>query len=402
MQRQYLDFNEKFLLTLYFSSKNSTLITRAMKLMFLYDEVFNIKEKVELDYIPYDFGPFADNFQLNLTPLITEELVSYRELCRADYISLDCIKEYFFNETNKKKLIKVLQQDYLNQEKYCQDIKLIKKLSQIYDRSRTKNLIQMCYYLKPEYSKNSIISDQINLLDRNFNQNVLIDLVTDIDKDHLLSLLKYRNGILDLFNIEENHRERESFCMILKNISSAMKTSDNLRKELLVHAIENIGVQDSNESYKMLKYKLLEFLSFDPEFIVNYDNRKQFLIFLLKSLQLNWPLKKNSIIEFRNLTKEYRKYVKIRNYRHYIDPLILGEGDLKIELAIKPKPQKHKKVADYSLDQVNIVDERKLKETILIESEISSFYEEYSIKDAQDLEESITEFDDIESTEETK
>ncbi len=390
------------MLTLYFSRNNSTLITRAMKLMFLYDEVFNIKEREELDYIPYDFGPFADNFQLNLTPLITEEIISYRELCKSEYISLDCVKDFFINEKNRKKLVKVLEQDYINQDKYYEDIKLIKFLSQIYVQSRTNDLIQLCYYLKPEFTKKSIIRDKINLLDRHFNQNAFINLVTILNRDHLLSLLDNKNGILDLFKIEQNHNERDNFSLLLNNISSSVMNSDEVEKEIFVHTIENIGVQDENKSYNMLKYKLLEFLSFDPSFIQSYNNKRQFLVYFLKSLQFNWPLNKYSAIKFRDLVKDYRKSTNLNYYKEYIDPLRLDEENLKIDLTIKLKPKSYKERIDISFDQIDYSIISPSDENILIESKISSFYEEYSQKDAQELEESITEQDDLESVEAAK
>ena len=198
-----LDFNEKFLLTLYFSSNNHTKIPRAMKLMFLFNEVFNIGEKKELHFIAYDYGPFANNFQLNLTPLIVEEIVTYREVCRSEIVSLDCIKEYFFNQIHKEKLINILENDYINQQKYINQIGVIKHLSELFDENRRSELIQFCYYLKPKFSENSIIKKKINKLDKTFNQKAIIKLISALDGEPILKLLDYSNGILKIFNIDE-------------------------------------------------------------------------------------------------------------------------------------------------------------------------------------------------------
>ncbi|KKK80626.1 hypothetical protein LCGC14_2821620, partial [marine sediment metagenome] len=80
MSLRNLDFNEKILLILYYSKIHTTLITRAMKLMFLLEEIFELKGESDLDFISYNLGPFAVNFQTNIAPLITEQLISYEEV----------------------------------------------------------------------------------------------------------------------------------------------------------------------------------------------------------------------------------------------------------------------------------------------------------------------------------
>ena len=152
----------------------------------------------------------------------------------------------------------------------------------------------------------------------------------------------------------------------------------------------------------MLKYKLLEFLSFDSTFIQSYDNIRQLLVFFLKSLQFNWPLKKYSAIKFRDLVRDYRKSTNLQYYEEYMDPLRLDEENLKIDLTIKLKPKGHKERTDIRFDQIDYSIISPSDENILIESKIPSFYEEYSQEDAQELEESITEYDDLESVEATK
>ena len=144
MESWNLDFEEKFLLMLYFSEENNTLITRAMKLMFLFERVFEIKSKNELEFIAYDLGPFAKNFQLYITPLITEELVGYREFCdnNLNYISESYYKEYFLHEKRKRDIKTTLEKEYIYKKKYKTLIELIKSLTIVYNKNHLKDLIR--------------------------------------------------------------------------------------------------------------------------------------------------------------------------------------------------------------------------------------------------------------------
>ena len=132
MESINLDFEEKFLLMLYFSEENNSLITRAMKLMFLFEQIFDIKGENELEFIAYDLGPFAKNFQINITPLITEELIGYREFCDSNlnYISESYYKEYFLTEKRKVEIKTVLEKEYIKKKNYKYPIELIKFLAQ--------------------------------------------------------------------------------------------------------------------------------------------------------------------------------------------------------------------------------------------------------------------------------
>lgn len=385
-----LDFNEKFLLTLYFSNRNYTKITRAMKLMFLFNEVFNIGEKKELSYIAYDYGPFANNFQSNLTPLIVEEIVTYREVCRSETVTLDCTKEYSFNQVHKEKLINILENDYINQQKYFTQIGVIKYLSELFDENRRSELIQFCYYLKPKFSENSIIKKKINKLDKSFNQKAIINLISDLEGEPVMKLLDYSNEILNIFNIDEEHIEKNNLLSLLDGMKKLLLRGDD-KKDFLIHIMDNMSIDDSERSFKMLKYKLLEILSIPSNTFKSNSSKTNFIIFLLKSLQLNWPLDKKSEKIFRKISSEYRRNLKIDEYKDGLEPLIIDEKNFEPKLILKSKY-----IGNFVKN--NIAEEKspsyKLHtKELLVETTASNLYDEYSKTNEEELDISTTEDD---------
>lgn len=385
-----LDFNEKFLLTLYFSSRNHTKITRAMKLMFLFNEVFNIGEKKELHFIAYDYGPFANNFQLNLTPLIVEEIVTYREVCRSEIVSLDCTKEYSFNQIHKEKLINILENDYINQQKYINQIGVIKYLSELFDENRRSELIQFCYYLKPEFSENSIIKEKINKLDKTFNQKAIIKLISALDGEPILKLLDYSNGILNIFNIDEEHNEKNNLLSLLDGVKKSLHRGDD-KKDFLIHIMDNMSIDDSEKSLKMLKYKLLEFLSIPSNIFKSNSSKRNFIIFLLKSLQLNWPLDNKSEKIFRKISLEYRKNLKVDEYKGGLEPLIIEEKNFEPKIILKSKYIDNF-VKNNKVEEKTPSDKLHTKE-LFVETTASNLSDEYSETDEEELDISTTEDD---------
>jgi len=361
-----------------------------MKLMFLFDEVFNIKDKKELDYIAYDYGPFADNFQLNLTPLIVEEIVSYREVSRTEHISLDCTKEYFLNQDHKDKLINVLENDYISQNKYINELKVIRYLSEFFDETHTPELIQFCYYLKPEFSEKSIIKEKIDKLDKNYNQNVIIKLISDLEKEPLLKLLDHSNGILTIFNIYENHNEKRNLLLLLNGVEQLIHRGDD-KRDLIIDIIDNMSIGEAEKTFKLLKYKLLEFISIPFDIFKNIKSKKNFIIYLLKSLQLNWPLDENSEKIFRNITQEYRKNLKFDKYKDGLEPLIIEETFF--EHKIIPKLKHINGFVNYYRTQDKQPSHKLHLDQFIYETVASNLYDEYSPTDEEELDTTTTELD---------
>jgi hypothetical protein len=259
MSFKNLDFNEKILLLLYFSENHKTLITRAMKLMFLFEELFEIKGDENLNFISYKLGPFAENFQINIAPLINEQIISYKEICdrNSTYIPIDCKRLYHLNPERETEVGNVLKENYINNLNLKNEIQIIEILSKYYDDLHYMDLVQLCYFIKPEFTNKSLIKEDVINHNKSFNQNLIINLIEILDKENFIRLFSNIDGILEIFSTYENNFERESFKSILIHFINSIKKQTEIDKKSLINTIDNISIKENEEIYKTLKYKLL-------------------------------------------------------------------------------------------------------------------------------------------------
>ena len=383
MSLRNLDFNEKILLILYYSKIHTTLITRAMKLMFLLEEIFELKGESDLDFISYNLGPFAVNFQTNITPLITEQLISYEEVFdkNSNFIPLDSKRLYQINPERKKEIETVLKDNYINNSDLKKEIKLIKILSVHYDHEHLTDLIQLCYYLKPKFTQKSIIKEQIKAHSKFFNQEVILKMIYSLDEGNIIKLFSNLDGILNLFCRNEKNIEKEHFYSILGEISQAIKAKSQINKKHLVFTIDNISINDPDESYKFLKYKLLEVLTFEKTHLTSLDSKKEFLKFFLKSLQLNYPLNKASIEKLRLHFNELKNSLEFIDYKDQLPELEINYEEFKNELrSIKKEEKKQIIRRDKTTESKKIEEiQTKITDFKLIE-EIDEFSEKDDIE----------------------
>lgn len=383
MEKLKLDFDEKFLLILHFSKKNHTLITRAIKILFLIEEIFNLKGENELEFIPYDYGPYALNFNINVTPLINEELISYRDTK---------FKEFFFNKKRKPEIIKVLKEELIENNLYHDEIELIMKISNYYDHSHTNELIQLCYFLKPKFTAFSYIKEDIKNVDMKYNQNHIIDFFTFLKKKYFLKLLEHFDGILKLFNINENNIERDNFYDLLHAFLLSIKKDTELNVENYVKIVDNISTKDSFKTYKFLKFKLLEFFLFRSTDKYSFEEFRKILIFIFKSLTLDWPLDKNSMQKFKGFYIELKPLIKFESIDEKLEPLNINYEQLKKEL-------------DQHLKSKKIKEMKKTVEIVHKYSEITHYMriitpEKYNLVESIEDDFSKEEIDELEKSEE--
>ncbi len=383
MSLSNLDFNEKILLILYYSKVHTTLITRAMKLMFLLEEIFELKGESDLDFISYNLGPFAVNFQTNIAPLITEQLISYEEVFEknSNFIPIDSKRLYQINPERKKEIESILKDNYINNSDLKKEIKLIKILSVHYDHEHLTDLIQLCYYLKPKFTQKSIIKEQIIAHNKFFNQEVILKMIYSLDEGYIIKLFSNLDGILNLFCRNEKNIEKEHFYSILEEIRQGIKAKSQINKKHLVFTIDNISIDDPDESFKFLKYKLLEVLTFEKTHLTSLDSKKEFLKFFLKSLQLNYPLNKTSIEKLRLHFNELKNSLEFIDYKDQLPELEIDYEEFKNELRSIKKEEKKQIIRREKTTESKKIEEiqTKITDFKLIE-EIDEFSEKDDIE----------------------
>ena len=387
MERKNLDFEEKFLLLLYFSKDNNTLITRAMKLMFLFEKIFEIKTENELEFIAYDLGPFAKDFQIYITPLITEELVAYREFCDSNlnYISESYYKKYFFNEKRKGEIKTILENEYLYNKYYKNPIKLIKFLTEFYNQAHSRDLIQLCYFIEPEFAQNSVIDEEVEYYNRSYNQKFILKAVLFLSENHLLKLFRNLEGVLKIFNIRGDNIEKENFRLFLEEHLNAVRNKSGININKAIEIIDNISIRDQNKTYKFLKFKLLEIYSLINEEEINLGTIRLLLHYFFKSLTLQWALNENNMKKFRNIIKELKKKIQLISIKDDQPPLSIDYSLLKKELENDFQKKTIKKIKDRN--EVGIQkEELEYKGDFLIDKKnFPNIFEEFSEEELEEL-----------------
>ena len=387
MEKINLDFEEKFLLMLYFSEENNTLITRAMKLLFLFEQIFDIRSQNDLEFIAYDLGPFAKNFQINITPLITEELIGYREFCDNDlnYISESYYKEYYLTEKRKVEIKTILEEEYITKNNYRYPIELIKFLTEIYKKTHLKDLIQLCYFLEPDFARNSVIDKEVEYYDKNYNQKFILRAIFLLNEEYFLKLFRNIDGALKIFDIKESNIEKENFSCFVQEHLILFRKESVINLNNVIETIDNISVRDPNKTYKFLKFKLLEIYSLIDEKEINLRTIRSLLHYFFKSLTLKWPLNENDMKEFRNMIKGLKKEIRFISIKDDQPQLSIDYPLLKKELENEFQKKTIKKVKDRN--ELGIKKEEfDYKEDFLIDKKnLPNIYEEFSKEEFEEL-----------------
>ncbi len=387
MESINLDFDEKFLLMLYFSKENNTLITRAMKLMFLFEQIFDIKSENELEFIAYDLGPFAKNFQINITPLITEELIGYREFCdnNLNYISESYYKEYFLTDKRKEEIKNILEKEYIAKKKYKYPIELIKNLTEIYKKTHLKDLIQLCYFLEPDFARNSVIDEEVEYYSKNYNQKFIINAIFLLNENYLLKLFRNIEGVLKIFGIKENNIEKENFRYFVQEHLIPFRKESVINLNSVIRTIDTISVQDPNRTYKFLKFKLIEIYSLIDEKAINLQTIRILLHYFFKSLTLQWPLNDNNMKKFRNIIKGLKKEIQLISIKDDQPQLSIDYPLLKKELETEFQKKTIKKIKDrYEI----IIEKEELEyngDFLIDKKNLPDIYEEFSEEESDEF-----------------
>ncbi len=376
-----LGFYEKFLILLRFSKNYSTQITRAMKIMFLLKEVFCLKGNNDLEFIRYNFGPFATNFNLNITTLINEELVSFTETYT---------KNYFFNKDRKSETLELLESEYINNKSYFKMVDLIKNLAEYYNNYNTDDLIQLCYFLKPKYAAESQILEEIEKHDTHFNQNIILKFIKNLDDDYYLNLFSNTAGILKLFNIPQTHLEFKNFSNFLNLINNSYYEGINLESKDLIRIVDNMCISDPKKTYKFLKFSLFEIISMQKNKTIEREKLKLIIYFFLNSLMLDWPLKEHNKHNYDKIFLIFKSNFKLKSFRDNLKPLEIDFEIFKEEnhedLEIDDKEREIEKKIE--LKEIGVIEYIKNTDIGVEPQNLVDVDEEYAPEEIEELEKS--------------
>ena len=387
MENINLDFEEKFLLMLYFSEENNTLITRAMKLLFLFEQIFDIRSQNDLEFIAYDLGPFAKNFQINITPLITEELIGYREFCdtNLNYISESYYKEYFLTEKRKVEIKTILEEEYVTKNNYKHPIELIKFLTEIYNKTQLKDLIQLCYFLEPEFARNSVIDEEVEYYNKTYNQKFILKAILLLNEVYFLKLFKNIDGALKIFDIKENNIEKENFSCFVQEHLILFRKESVINLNNVIKAIDNISIRDQNKTYKFLKFKLLEIYSLIDEKEFNLRTIRLLLYYFFKSLTLQWPLNENDMKKYRNIIKGLKKEIRLISIKDDQPKLSIDYPLLKKELENEFQKKTIKKIKGRNKVGIKKEEHDNKGDFLIDKKNLPNLYEEFSEEEFEEL-----------------
>ncbi|MFX1258665.1 MAG: hypothetical protein ACFFAN_12455 [Promethearchaeota archaeon] len=321
MNRTKLNFKEQILLTLYFSQENQSNITRLMKLLFLYDEIFNINLKKDLNFIEHNFGPWAENFETLMTPFILANVISLRTRNEK--------KRFSYSNEKEERIKNLIKSKYLTKSEYKSQINLIRFLSTNYDIQKLDELIQLVYFLKPEFTDKSQIKNQIERKSTEINQDLMISFFEDISIEYVTKLLRNIDGILKIFNIQDKKNlDFLFFKNLFQKFNDYYDKPNKFQKQDLLSFLYNYN---SKTKYKQLKLGLISIFSmFDIEWNENFYRNLYLLIF--KSIKLKWPLNQQNYERFNDLIVKFKDNTKLISFFRDIPNLTEKERIFTLEL----------------------------------------------------------------------
>jgi hypothetical protein len=342
-----LDAKEKIICTLFYSRNHASNTTRLMKLMFIFDEIFKMYSiENEFDFKSLHLGAWSDNFDTFITPLILSDLITVREA--------ELYRNYSFSTEKENQLMNFIENTYLENEDYKEQLDIIHFFSSRYD-SELDSLIQFTYYLKPEFTQKSEILNKIGNLNPKFNQKIIIDLIKILPTPYLLQLIQEETipGTLKFFNIIEDNDDYPSFKSLLIKIRTFIEDPAIFSQPELIKTISEISITSS--LYKPLKFGLLSLFT---KKIVLWEDKiyRGLLLFFYKSLSLDWStIDTEGYNKFNLFLFDCKKNFDINTFLEGIPELTKEEwqdtiDSVDYEVEIKPEYDESIDVRDLDMD----------------------------------------------------
>lgn len=287
--KEMIENEELILLILYYSENYYTLKTRLIKLLFVFEKIIPINEgsDLDLDFFPYNYGPTIDydEYELLISTLKNYEFIEVEEKWIEKYSST--IFKVKIQEKDKEGIIQIIKEKLIP-EKPEYKVELIEKICKIFPNHDNNVLNQFVYYIKEDFTEKSKIKEKIFNLSKKQLQNKIIYLFKELRIRYLNAFLNYTEAILKIFNITETTADYSIFKELFFNLQLGIKNNSFIISSNIIYNVDQISLKD--KKFHKLKLSLLNL------FLKNKDNKWDneiiisVLIYLLKSLSLDWPL----------------------------------------------------------------------------------------------------------------
>lgn len=322
--KKQLSFNEVVLIILYYSKKNEIKTTRLMKFLFILEDFFNILSTEEVEFIAYNYGPYANDFTTLTKPLITAGVVEEHQISNYS-------RFYILSNYKKEKISEMIFENYEKNQNYDDILKLIKIFIHYYPEEKTKDLIQIVYYLSEDFTIKSQIKNEILNFPKKYNLATLIKIIDEIPFQDLKLLLKNKkrvSGLLNLYNIHKIKSNDENIEFLTGLIADSI---NNFRKENVSETIIKIlNDYNSKSLLKNIKVSLLAIFT-TGNLNLSEDFYRCLIKFLLSSLLLRWPLDNEDALNFHFLFSSFKREIKLGSFFDDLSPLSKEEMNSNLE-----------------------------------------------------------------------
>ncbi len=291
--KEIIENEELILLILYYSENYYTLKTRLIKLLFVFEKIFPINEEsdLNLDFFPYNYGPTIDydEYELLISTLKNYNFIKVEEKWIEQYSSH--IFKIKLQEKDKNGIIRMIKEKLIP-EKPKYKIELIERICNLFPNQENNVLNQFVYYIREDFTENSIIKHKIFNLPKKKLQNKVINIFKELRVRYLNVFLDNTDPILKIFNVTKTNADYTIFKELFSRLQLGIKNNRFIIIEDLIQNIDKMSLKD--KKFHNLKLSILDL------FLKNLNNKWDneitisVLIYLLKSLSLDWPLENSS------------------------------------------------------------------------------------------------------------
>ena len=195
------------------------------------------------------------------------------------------------------------------------------------------------------------------------NQKIFINFIESAQDYFITSIFEDINGILQLFKINRDNPEFPAFKDLFNEFHLCLNDSESFETQNFISKVNKIVIELKSKIYEPLLMALISIFS-----ILKIEWKKhyrQILLFLFKSLSLEWPLFDKDFNIFNTLLIEFKqntglnsffKSIPILTDKEINSTITLTKEILKSELSEIKKPEikeelfKHEEEASYESD----------------------------------------------------
>ena len=284
---EIIEDEELILLILYYSENYNTLKTRLIKLLFVFHKIFPINDDfdLDLDFFPYNYGPSIkyEDYELMIATLKNYNTIEVEKKEVKNY-TMERIK---IREKNRNEIIEMIK-NKLIPEKPEYKIELIETICKLFPNYENSVLMQFVYYIKQDFTIQSIIKEDIFNRPKKALQNKVIEILKELRVRYIIIFLNSKNEILNIINITSNESDFSVFFHLIEIFQESLRNNCLTISKDIIQMLDNMSLED--KKYHKLKIALLDLFlknlddDWDNEIIISV------FIYILKALCFDWSL----------------------------------------------------------------------------------------------------------------